>query len=295
MLRVALDHIPQKKFYLIASYPLWTKNYPHKHPHQMVWTCFFVSLLPFFVSQLIKNDLGLEIMKSIFAVALASIGLLLVAAIVSNIRRLSSRRPEIGHYSILYGTGCVRLNLWIMTGFIAAAKVSDYFAGEKEAKAVNITLVSFAAIFVLSEVGFNIFMFRRIIRRIKEGHYLSNGTGFMDSNKPMDDIKKAIKPFKVVTILIVVLLLLDVFNGILEFADFDFRSMAGTIMFVIFVLMLVALNFGTAWFNTIQTVLLYCHKRFGNDLDDLAPIYVGPSEEELADDEWNKGNDETGE
>ncbi len=182
MLRKRLDKVPWERFFLIANGPLTLRPYPDPDTCARIWVTLVGALmLLMFPLEIRKHDRIGEhpALAGLLCFALAALGLLLVLAVLMSIRKLRNR-PGLSCFSMQYAIGCLRLNMWVMEIFLVASVLSDELYVDDERTFISVLVICLAAVFVLGEAIWNLFVFRRTVSRIEQNKYRPNGPGFWE-------------------------------------------------------------------------------------------------------------------
>ena len=281
MLRSEFDLLPQENFAQVFGNSFRMNPPAIKRP--IIGLGLFLSLMLSLVGFSVWNYVKpFAVPADIFMhrMAVFCLAAQVLVVLLNCIRALKSRCPAFFVYAQLIESGCFRY----MVCFTGAMYAAD--SSELGVHASELSL----AVFALSEIGCNLFMFSRIADRIKRGKYRPEGTAFWD-NKQQSNIVYGVLAAPACLGLIALLRSVSGICDILDVADLDFSTVETVLLAVFFVIAMIAASAAGAYLNVRQNVLLYCLRRFGEDTDGYGLDRNEPQDEENWDDEYDESEE----
>ena len=284
MFRREFDHLPQENFALVFGNSFRMNPPAIKRPiiGLGLFLSLFVSMAGFFAwsydVKLIASPMDTWMYRS----ALVCLAAQVFFFLVSKIRILANKYPTFPVYVQLLENGGFRYMLCFTGAMYAEADGVD---------SRGLVSAMCLCLFVLSEIGCNVFMFSRIASRMKAGKYRPDGKAFWDSKK-QSNIVYGVVAAPVCLGLSALLNLISGICDVFDFAEPDFSGIISVLLALFFVIVTITASLAGAYMNVRQNVLIYCLRRFGYDTDGYGLDRDEPQDEEPDESEESEESEE---
>lgn len=256
MFRSEFDHLPQENFAVVFGNSFRMKPPAIKRPVIGLGLCLslLVSLVGFSVWKHAVQLFAAPADIFMHRMAIVCLAVQVLAVLLSCIRVLKSRYPAFPVYAQLIESGCFRY----MVCFAGAMYAADSSGPDGLSSVISLV------VFALSEICCNLFMFARIVGRIKRGKYRPEGTAFWDDDR-QSNIVYGVLAAPGCLGLAALLQSVSGICDILDIAEPDFSGVVSILLALFFVIVMIASSTAGAYLNVRQNILLYCLRRFGYD------------------------------